>query len=88
MKLSVILGVLQMSMGVILKAFNSLYFKNYMDFLHEFIPQILLLWVLFGYMDALIIVKWLTDYSGKENLAPSIITTMINMALNGGKING
>lgn len=39
-------------------------------------------------MDCLIIVKWLTDYSGKEHEAPSIITTMINMFLNGGVING
>jgi len=39
-------------------------------------------------MDVLIIVKWLTDYTGKEHYAPSIITTMINMALNGGKIQG
>jgi hypothetical protein len=39
-------------------------------------------------MDVLIIVKWLTDYSGNEHYAPSIITTMINMALNGGKIEG
>eukprot|EP00347_Sterkiella_histriomuscorum_P000740 403374687 len=88
MKLSVILGVLQMSLGVFLKACNAKYFKNYMDLLHEFIPQILLLWVLFGYMDALIIIKWCTNYAGIEHEAPSIITTMINMALNGGKVDG
>jgi hypothetical protein len=40
--------------------------------------------VLFGYMDLLIIVKWCTDYSGREHEAPSVITTMIEMALNGG----
>jgi len=39
-------------------------------------------------MDMMIVIKWLTDYSGKEGQAPSIITTMINMGLNGGKING
>jgi hypothetical protein len=39
-------------------------------------------------MDLLIIVKWLTDYSGREHRAPSIITSMINMGLNGGKIDG
>ena len=33
----------------------------------------------------MIILKWLTDYKGKEGAAPSIIATMINMALNGGK---
>ena len=39
-------------------------------------------------MDLMIIIKWLTDYTGRENEAPSIITQMINNALNGGVING
>jgi V-type H+-transporting ATPase subunit a len=38
MKLSVILGVLQMSLGVCMKAANSIYFKNKMDFFLEFLP--------------------------------------------------
>jgi V-type H+-transporting ATPase subunit a len=67
MKLAVILGVLQMSLGVFMKGLNAIYFRNGLDFLHEFIPQILLLWVLFGYMDILIVLKWLTDYRGKES---------------------
>lgn len=75
-------------MGVWLKALNLFSQRNYRDLLHEFVPQILLLWCLFGYMDLLIITKWLTDYSGHEHEAPSIISTMINMALNGGIING
>ena len=37
-------------------------------------------------MDLMIIVKWLTDFTGKENSAPSVITTMINMALAGGEV--
>lgn len=75
-----------MSLGVFMKALNSFYFKNKLDFIHEFIPQIILLWVLFGYMDVLIIMKWLTNYEGREGQAPSIITTMINMFLNGGYV--
>ena len=71
-----------------MKAFNALYFKRYNDLLNEFLPQILLLLLLFGYMDLLIIIKWLTNYSGHEHDAPSIITTMINIPLNGGKIDG
>jgi V-type H+-transporting ATPase subunit a len=73
-----------MSLGICMKAFNALYFKNKLDFYFEFVPQIILMMVLFGYMDMLIIVKWLTDYSGREHEAPSVITTMIEMALNGG----
>jgi hypothetical protein len=37
-------------------------------------------------MDLLIIIKWLSDFKGNEHTAPSIITMMINMGLNFGKI--
>lgn len=84
MKLSVILGVLQMALGVCMKAANSIYFKNKMDFFFEFVPQIILLLVLFGYMDLMIICKWCTDFTNRENDAPSVITMMIGIFLNGG----
>jgi V-type H+-transporting ATPase subunit a len=86
MKISVILGVMQMSLGVCMKASNALYRKNKMDFFLEFIPQIILLFVLFGYMDLMIICKWCTDFTNRENQAPSVISMMIGMALNGGVI--
>lgn len=86
MKLSVILAVLQMGMGVCMKAFNACYFGNRVDFFFEFVPQIILLFVLFGYMDVIIICKWLTDFTNVEYKAPSVIGTMIEMALNGGSI--
>lgn len=38
MKISVILGVVQMGFGVCLKASNSIYFKRYVEFAFEFIP--------------------------------------------------
>jgi V-type H+-transporting ATPase subunit a len=38
MKISVILGVLQMSLGVCMKAFNAVHFGRKMDFFYEFVP--------------------------------------------------
>lgn len=38
MKLSVIIGVAQMAMGVCMKGLNSIYFKNKLDFFCEFVP--------------------------------------------------
>ena len=87
MKLSVILGVMQMALGVCMKASNSLYFNNRVDLIFEFLPQIVLLMVLFGYMDLLIIAKWLTDFTGVESRAPAVVGTMIGMALNGGALD-
>lgn len=87
MKISVILGVMQMSLGVTMKAFNANYFQNKLNLLCEFLPQIILLMVLFGYMDLMILCKWMTDFTGRESEAPSVITNMINMALAGGEID-
>lgn len=86
MKLSVILGVMQMCLGISMKAFNAAYRKNKLDFFLEFLPQFILMVCLFGYMDLLIICKWCTDFTHREYEAPAVITTMIDMALNGGAI--
>lgn len=75
-----------MILGIFMKAFNSIYRRDKLDFYFEFLPQIILMTVLFGYMDWLIIAKWITDFSGREHEAPAIITTMIDMGLNGGKV--
>ena len=63
MKIAVILGVLQMSMGICMKAFNAIHFRNKIDFFFEFLPQIILLNVIFGYMDILIIAKWVYPFN-------------------------
>lgn len=76
-----------MSLGIFLKASNALYFNQKLDFYFEFIPQIILLWSIFGYMITLIIVKWLTYYEN-TSIAPSIIGYMIEMFLNFGGISG
>jgi len=38
MKIAVIFGVVQMSIGVLLKGSNSIYFHKWLDFFFEFIP--------------------------------------------------
>ena len=87
MKLAVIFGVAQMALGVCMKGLNSLYYKKPIDFIFEFIPQIVMLLALFGFMDLLIIVKWLTNYSEMTDaVPPSIISSMINMFLNFGEL--
>jgi V-type H+-transporting ATPase subunit a len=63
MKISVIIGVVHMTLGVFLKASNSIYFSKWMDLIFEFIPQLVFLLTLFGYMDFLIIYKWLVPWN-------------------------
>ena len=64
MKISVILAIAHMSLGIVQKGINARYFKDWKQMLNEFLPQLILLLSIFGYMDFLIIVKWNTDYKG------------------------
>lgn len=70
-----------MCLGIFMKAFNAIHFKKPIDFLFEFIPQIVLLSVLFGWMDFLIIAKWLHGWDYEGASPPGIIAVMINMFL-------
>lgn len=38
MKLSIIIGVIHMTIGILLKGLNAIYFGGYLDFFFEFIP--------------------------------------------------
>ena len=81
MKISVIIAVVHMTLGVCIKGGNAIFFKKYMDFFFEFIPQLIFMLVFFGYMDFLIVFKWLQFWPEDGTYAPSIITTMINLPL-------
>lgn len=85
MKTSVIIGVVHMLIGIGIKGLNCVYFDRKLDLYHEFIPMVLLLTCMFGYMDAMIIAKWTTDWSGREEYAPSIVNKMIQLFLNFGE---
>lgn len=58
MKMSVIFGVLHMTFGVFCKGTNLIYRGQYMAFLTEVVTGCIILWGLFGWMDALIIYKF------------------------------
>ncbi|KAH7827616.1 putative H+-ATPase subunit [Monocercomonoides exilis] len=79
MKLSVIIGVAHMIVGILFKGANDVYFKNKVNLYCEFIPQIILMTAMFGYMDFMIIYKWL--FAKDPQTAPMLIRTMINMFL-------
>ncbi|KAL8096913.1 hypothetical protein AgCh_030120 [Apium graveolens] len=60
MKMSILLGVAQMNLGIILSFFNAKFFRSAVNIWCQFIPQIIFLNSLFGYLSVLIIIKWCT----------------------------
>ena len=86
MKISLIFGVIHMTFGVMMSLWNKLAKKQYASILLEFMPQIIFLLGIFGYLVLMIFIKWvlyganLADpYS--EHCAPNLLITFINMML-------
>lgn len=88
MKLSIIFGVVHMIFGVCLSVVNHMHFRNPMNIILEFIPQILFLLLLFAYMVTLMFLKWVlysaepgTEFPKTPGCAPSVLILFINMLL-------
>lgn len=70
MKISVIFGVLHMTMGILHKGTNCVYFRDWASLTTEVIAGLVILLGLFGWMDLLILAKWLTPLD-IEDSSPS-----------------
>ncbi len=69
MKMSIILGIIQMTVGISLKGVNARFFKNTVDFLFEFVPMLIFDLCLFGYMVFLIVLKWSINWDARMESA-------------------
>ncbi|KAL7636808.1 UNVERIFIED_CONTAM: hypothetical protein RMT77_012564 [Armadillidium vulgare] len=96
MKISVIIGIIHMMFGLVLSLLNYIHFKKTIDILFQFIPQVIFLMGLFGYLCFMIIYKWFkysalydNPYLGGNQTcdlhgtrcAPSVLILFIDMAL-------
>merc|ERR1712156_887199 len=85
MKLSVLVGISQMTFGLFIKLSNHIHERDYLSVFGEFIPQLIFMIVFFCYMQFIIIYKWCQDWTGRY--APSLITVLVNMVLKPGQID-
>jgi len=80
MKQAVILGVLHMLLGVAMSALNYIRERDFARVICVFIPEVLFLVCTFGWMDILIVVKWLKSWSN-PSVAPALLGEMTNFFL-------
>lgn len=86
MKMSIVLGVIHMSFGIFLTVYNSKYFKKTLNIYCEFIPQILFMWSIFGYLVFMIIFKWCYPWNVPNGNPPGLLNTLIFMFLSPGDL--
>lgn len=65
MKLSVVMGIIQMFAGTCLKGCNAIYFGEKLDFFFEFLPMVAFAASLFVYMIILIVMKWCINWNSR-----------------------
>ncbi|MEQ2306073.1 hypothetical protein AMECASPLE_004302 [Ameca splendens] len=85
MKMSVILGIIHMCFGIILSTYNHRYFRKKYNLYLVFLPELLFLLCLFGYLVFMIFYKWLVFTAKDSRWAPSILIHFINMFVKQGE---
>ena len=81
MKISIVVGVIQMSLGIFISLLNHIEYKDWKKVAFQFIPEWIFFQGIFGYLVFTIFLKWATDWSDPANPqpAPSLLTMLINM---------
>eukprot|EP00698_Gefionella_okellyi_P006161 TRINITY_DN15599_c0_g1_i1.p1 TRINITY_DN15599_c0_g1~~TRINITY_DN15599_c0_g1_i1.p1 ORF type:complete len:847 (-),score=193.78 TRINITY_DN15599_c0_g1_i1:23-2563(-) len=86
MKMSVIFGVTHMMSGLLMKLLNAIHFKQWKTIAFEWIPEVLFMGCIFGYLVVMIFLKWFTDWTRETIQPPSLITMLIKMFLSPGMV--
>ncbi|KAI0081435.1 V0/A0 complex, 116-kDa subunit of ATPase [Panus rudis PR-1116 ss-1] len=87
MKMSIVLGVIHMTFALCLQIPNHLRFKRVSDIYTNFIPQMLFLQSIFGYLVLCILYKWSVDWEKSPTGPPSLLNMLIQMFLSPGNVD-
>ncbi|KAA8494681.1 V-type proton ATPase subunit a2 [Porphyridium purpureum] len=87
MKLSIVLGVSQMVMGITCSYLNAAHMKEPLDIYYVFIPQMIFMNATFGYLVVLIFLKWSIDWNAPgAGPAPDLKGILIGMFMSPGNV--
>ncbi|GAA5996114.1 V-type ATPase subunit a family protein [Rhodotorula paludigena] len=86
MKMSIVMGVIHMSFAICLQVLNHLHFKRPELIWAEFLPQILFMESIFGYLVLCIVYKWSVDWEAAGAQPPNLLNMLIKMFLSPGSV--
>ncbi|KAF7310053.1 V-type proton ATPase subunit a [Mycena indigotica] len=87
MKMSIVLGVIHMTFALCLQVPNHIRFKRPIDIYANFIPQMIFLQSIFGYLVICILYKWSIDWTKSSTAPPSLLNMLITMFLTPGTVD-